>query len=320
MRNANQLLRGTVVALAVGSLPMGAGYSAEIKRVDRPVCELLLQGVIESGDLDRLKASFGNRSEGLCLDSPGGRFSTSLDIAEWIVGKGVTTVLDKDAICFSSCAIIFTAGSRHFESGVIPDRKMHVSATLGFHAPYLVFDTDERFDSVTIGAAYKAGLIAVARMMDLGRGGGALQGLIPNAVILELLKKGPDEAYLVDTTVRAKELGIDLFGVPKAQWNFHSACNACKNRKLDASECGDRDFQYAKTARISADVTQVLFEGYGGEGVGYCAVSLTKAKSGRTSASIIPLVWEDNLPIKSSEIPAPLHDDEALPPTFHLGR
>jgi hypothetical protein len=147
-------------------------------------------------------------------------------------------------------------------------------------------------------------------MMELGRGGGAVQGIIPNAVILQLLKKGQNEVYLIDTTVKAKELGIDLFGVPKAQWNVNTACNACRNRNLDASECVSRDFQYAKTARTNSNVSQVLFGGYGGEAAGYCAVSLTKEKNGRVS---------DNLPIKSSEILIPLHDDEALPPTFHLG-
>jgi len=320
MRNVDQLLRGAVVALAACSA--GCGYSAEIKRVDRPVCSVLLQGLIESGDLDRLKASFGSRSQerALCLDSPGGSFSTSLDVAEWLVGQGIATVLDKGASCFSSCAIIFTAGSKPFEAGFLPARTMHVSATLGFHAPYLVFDTDEKFDSATIGAAYKAGLIAVARMMELGRGGGALQGLIPNAVILEFLKKAPDEAYLVDTTVKAKELGISLFGIPKAKWNINTACNACKNKNLHAFECDSTDFQRITTAKINPSVTQVLFGEYGAEAAGYCAVSLTKEKNGRVSASIAPLVWEDNLPIKSSEILGPLDDDDALPPTFHLGR
>ena len=46
-----------LVSVAGLLLSAQQGYCAEIKRVDRPACRLLLQGPIERGDLDRLESS-----------------------------------------------------------------------------------------------------------------------------------------------------------------------------------------------------------------------------------------------------------------------
>ena len=73
--------------------------------------------------------------------------------------------MDKDEECYSSCALIFMGGSTA-EDGYLPLRSMHLRATLGFHAPY-VLPQDANYSKEIVQAAYASGLQAVGRMMTL---------------------------------------------------------------------------------------------------------------------------------------------------------
>ena len=180
------------------SLATSVGHSAEIKKVKRPACDYLLEGGIVNGDLDRLKALKMERGHSLCLDSLGGSYSVGLELAEYLAGMNVTTVVDEGAKCLSSCANVFMGGS-DWEEIYLPKRKMHIKAVVGFHAPFLDLE-NKQYSAAHVHAAYAVGLESVARMMKLGHDRTG-EGFIPNRVILELLQKGPDEAYSVDTVL-----------------------------------------------------------------------------------------------------------------------
>lgn len=278
--------------------------SAEIAAIDRTACQVSLSGPIAAGDLSKLE-KVASPGSSLCLDSPGGDFIEGLAIAEWLTGKNVTTVIDNGALCYSACAIAFMGGS-DWEEIYSPRRKLHVGGRLGFHAPYLIA-LGRTYSGPDLEATYSEGLQAVARMMKLGADMGE-DGFIPERVMLKLLAAGPSELYMVDDVIKARELGVELIGVPKVRWTTAALCNACvvrneRRARIDACE------QPVASTAISKDVTQTTFYGFAGEGSYYCAVRLSK-KTGQ--ASIAATIDEDEISRKDTEF-RPLEDEDALP-------
>jgi hypothetical protein len=291
--------------------------AATIERVNGPVCRYSLKGEIAMGDLERFKASGITYGDTICLDSPGGNFVEGLNIAEHVVETQITTVLDKGASCFSACAMIFAAGSDGEEGLVFPKRKMHVSARLGFHAPYME-PPNKVYTPESVKTAYSFGLESVGRMISLGHDIGG-KGLIPNNVILELLKKGPDQLYVVDTVLRAKELQIQLLGVKKQEWTPRQACNAAMNTSEGAfavDAC--KDAGTAQPKPVSPGVVQYSFYGFGGEGSYNRVVRIKRDRNGRVLASISGFVVDEEIP--SVKKFTPLIDEDALDPFLPFAR
>lgn len=235
--------------------------SAEIATTNGTVCQVYLAGPIAAGDLSKLD-KVASPGSSLCLDSPGGDFIEGLAIAEWLTGKNVTTVIDNGALCYSACAIAFMGGSE-WEEIYSAKRKLHVGGRLVFHAPYLIA-LSKTYSGRDLEATYSEGLQAVARMMKLGADMGE-DGLIPERVMLKLLAAGPSELYMVDDITKARELGIELIGVPKARWTTAALCNACVVRNDRRARTDACEQPVASTA-ISKDVTQTTFYGFAGEG------------------------------------------------------
>ncbi|WP_018185177.1 hypothetical protein [Kaistia granuli] len=279
------LLMGVIAALMSAASHAGA---AQVTQVDRPACKYLLKGEIAKGDLEELQATEIKYGDSLCLESDGGSYQAGLNIAEYLVGRGIYTVIDRKSHCFSSCAIIFMAGSESEEGIQLSLRRMHITAQLGFHAPY-VLPPVTSYTSEHIKAAYAVGLDAVARMMTLGQNAYGLgEGHIPNRVILELLKKGPDEVYLVDTVLKSAELDIQLFGVPKARWAPPEACNACivRNGGFSTTDACDRA-RTAPSRRVDKKTVEYTFNGFGAEGASSCVVRVRSEGDKPMRASIV---------------------------------
>ncbi|TBD04798.1 hypothetical protein ELH21_10535 [Rhizobium leguminosarum] len=292
-----------LLIICSGLCPVPAA-AAIVKKLDRDECQVALSGPIASGDLDRLKV-LAPVGSSLCLDSPGGDFLEGLAIAEWLAGRNVTTVIGNGSSCYSACAIAFMGGSE-WEQIYLSRRKLHVGGRLGFHAPYLIA-LSKTYSGPDLEATYTEGLQAVARMMKLGAEMGA-DGFIPERVMLKLLAAGPRDLYMVDDVIKARELGIELIGVPKATWTTAALCNACvvRNERRARTDACEQPFT---SAMVAKDVVQTTFFGFAGEGSYYCSVRLSK-KTGK--ASIAATIIEDEISRKDLEF-TPLDDEDALP-------
>ncbi len=210
------------------------------------VCNLSLKGIIEQGDLQKIKAAIDEkfsvrRSENfsvrLCLDSEGGNYLEALDIAEFLMGQYIGTGLKREAICASSCAVIFMAGTRLIDGWVGPmrdegfDRFMHPSSTLAFHAPYLDLEGMESTPINTrwakLAELYNDGVMATRRLTAMAMGA---ELRFPMELLAEMLTKGPKETYVINTVGKVTRYRIDLFDVAVPSFETPAFCHACANR------------------------------------------------------------------------------------------
>lgn len=257
-------------------------------------CDYMLSGEIVPGDLDRLTENgifeaalerdwFDNDFVTLCLDSPGGSFAEGLQIARRLDGSNITTVLRANAECYSACAVAFMGGSTFME-GTWGSRKMHWTANLGFHAPYIDL-TGKEFSEQDIVSAYETGLRSVAEMMRLGAmAHPGAQGFIPSRIILELLERGPSEFFMIDSPVLAKELDIEVFGVTVPDRTIEGLCNAC-------IVANDGHVRYDLCERASVgfrgpDSTEISFHGVAAEGHAFCVTRLSSGPGANGKAEI----------------------------------
>ena len=190
--------------------------AAEIKLQGKEPCDLLLTGTIEKGDKEKIIAAVrAARKRGyvtglpktvLCLDSTGGAYSEALLIVEHFrEAGGLTTYVDANATCYSACAVVFMGGTsihntRHWQ-GPEPERTLHVMGKLGFHAPYLTRDTDK---AEYVIQAYTEGVQAIAKLAQLK--------IINSDLLVEMLLRGRDEIFMIDTVDKAGRWGFDLAG------------------------------------------------------------------------------------------------------------
>lgn len=307
------------------------GQAAVLTPGPAPHCDWLLDGPTERGDLDKIKSRV-KRGQRLCLNGPGGAYAEALDIAEFLINASVTTVLDRNARCYSACAIIFMSGSE-FEELLLPKRKMHITARLGFHAPYIAL-SDGSYPPEHVAVAYDEGLRAVARMMTLGtkwNGSSLLRtdlegGVFPRWLILELLKRGSSEVFAIDRLSRARALSIELLGASAIEWNYETACNACQNFHRWSGDdwkpvqsCLAKQHEPAQTRQLGPKGVEVRFSGFGGEGAYMCVVRLKATSSKKTELLIYPqFVTEDDFPL--NEVLFTKVDTQfGLPPGMRLG-
>lgn len=172
-------------------------------------CGLEISGPIETGDAAKVATILKRGVHTVCLDSDGGSYSEGLKIAKEIIERGIPTIIGDGARCYSSCAIIFLAGSLQHEAAREPFRHLHVRGKLGFHAPYLTLPNSS-YSKADAEQLFKAALLAIADLLKLdGRGDN-----LPKGLLAEMLRKGPAELFNVDTIGQIREFKIGLFGTP----------------------------------------------------------------------------------------------------------
>jgi hypothetical protein len=215
---------------------------------------------------------------------------------------------------YSACATVFMAGNRYQEAegwGPVISRHLHVQGRLGFHAPFIFNFKDPSFKDKSveysmrkIEEAFRAGLKATRDMADLGIGvnmGGCMSNydIMPLRLIFETLFKGPEEVFLIDTIIEAKRYRIYLFGAKSPpRIGDCELQNFCSNHHYsDLEFVGSRadrwlppDQPCKKPVKVftrNAE-TYLYFDGYGGEGAGFCVVKSQGSKS------ILPLalLWQ----------------------------
>ncbi len=225
-----------------GSIDVDIGTGHNVRQ-DGPIeCNLLLEGPIEPGDLDRLRqvvdARPGNVNDTmrLCLHSPGGSYDEGLSIARYLMEHSIGTAVAAGAECYSACAIIFMGGTFPWKGEL--NRYLHTQAVLGFHAPYIPDRNDKNkmmVDESVVGRAFSEGIKAMHSFMQLGVGN-PVKRIVPE-LMQEMMAQGPSEFYFIDTVGKAIRLRIHLYGVDQLpSVTPPSICNSCVNVHYGAYE------------------------------------------------------------------------------------
>ncbi|MEX0405865.1 hypothetical protein ABGN05_09355 [Aquibium sp. LZ166] len=128
-----------------------------------------VRGKIDAGDAAKLEAVLkevitDSGSVVVSLDSPGGSLIEGLKMADLIHQNHVATYVGPNVSCVSACAIGFMGGARRVGEQTVPDRMLHPTGRLGFHAPVLperVFGSDGS-SPVPIAAMLERQILAAA--------------------------------------------------------------------------------------------------------------------------------------------------------------
>ena len=216
-------------------IPALQAQSAEVGPGASPGCQLKLEGPIEAGDSEKLSVAFDKfRTEdsifssnvSLCLNSLGGNYDEALKLITIVLKRmNVTTVVDKGAECYSACAFLFLAGNaqRSEDGELAPDRTLDVRATLGFHAPYLEFDTTE-----ATMLNFRRGVNAIAKLLEIDR-----RELFPRGLLAKALQVEPHSLLYVDTIEKAGVWSINLKGYkPPTALTARMLDQACRNKDM----------------------------------------------------------------------------------------
>jgi hypothetical protein len=223
--NANNLCAAAVVFCGVfANIP---AVAATIEVFEDPVmrCDIRISGVINDGDSDRLKAILEGRGGALfsyvggeddeavgrvCFNSPGGSLREGIRIGRVIRESGLGTAVGENAVCESACALAFMAGSQYVRGSrqMMPDRHIHSSARLGFHAPAIVVPHGS-FDSEDIQHAFNISLLTVSEVLNLYGVGSPHH--FPYGWFLETPH---EEMRLVETVGEALLLGVNVIDLP----------------------------------------------------------------------------------------------------------
>lgn len=200
-------------------------YAATITTSEKTFCAFALEGNIVDGDSGRLSllvatsaaqiSGLNERSGSICLSSNGGSYSEGLKIAEIIFGRGLSTVVESGARCFSACALIFMAGV--VPEQVAPLRKLSANGVIGFHAPYINLP-DQNYSKEDIEGASQAMRFAILKLLELSAKKTQLGGeFLKKSFIHRILEKGPTEAFFVKTISEAARWDIVIYDA----WDYY---------------------------------------------------------------------------------------------------
>ena len=203
-------------------------------------CNFLLNGDIQQGDLDRLKAAIPpfetrdvNKIPRLCLNSRGGSYPEGLAISKYLMAENIGTAVPDSAICFSSCSLIFMGGTYPWKGEL--NRFLHAGGIVGFHAPYVMGLDDQAYNNEAMAAAYSEGVAAIRELMSLGVGNKVQR--FPPELMAELLARGKDDLFNIDTVGKAIRFRVHLYGTrANPEIDKQSFCNACMNMNYGAQE------------------------------------------------------------------------------------
>jgi hypothetical protein len=286
--------RSLVVSTLIGFMTLAfanaATFSVVEKRVlkeddfgSNPICNVRLSGEIVTGDaakiVDALKALAVEISgkefvEGftICLNSPGGSYPEGLEIARAVLDNHIATLIEARADCYSACALVFMAGNFQFEGSLGHRRRLNMLGRLGFHAPYLLHPPEKNDSQTDLAGTYEEGVRAIGRLLKLGLDHKI--DLLPPGVLADMLEKGPDELFMIDTVFKAIKADIPLYSDSAVSPKITQAalCNVCQNIFAD-QRMYDIDTPPTKcdAKEVRKQKDQFWFGPYGAEGEAWCA-------------------------------------------------
>jgi hypothetical protein len=142
--------------------------------------------------------------------------------------KGIGTVIEKEAGCYSACAFIFMAGQVQADEGMtFPWRHLHFAGRLGFHAPYVNLNK-EAYPKEEVQRLIQ-GLTATTSWLLRN----SERSSIPVSLISEMLRYGPTESLDVDNVLLAGRWNIDPYGISvPVSATVRSANYLCQNQYI----------------------------------------------------------------------------------------
>lgn len=217
----------TLIAAAATAATLEKGGDAYMQ------CAATLTGPIGDGDAEALKAlitdlrsameaeqrdalglppsepvytSFGTMR--LCLDSPGGSLIEAIRMGDILYSEELGTGVARDKTCQSACAILFLAGTERLtgDGYTNPNRVLHATARLGFHAPSLVVP-DNQYSKTQVEKAYR---IAIAGLGELSKRKRSWE--LSDDILNTILTTPPSDMHFVETVFDAGKWGIPVVG------------------------------------------------------------------------------------------------------------
>ncbi|MFD0982827.1 COG3904 family protein [Tropicimonas aquimaris] len=239
MKDGNLFHLGVVVISAL-TLPATA-QAAEVTRSQDIECRVEISGPIERGDFEKLSAlekhlvvqdGESTSDSVVCLDSPGGSVTEGLKMAAFFLEKGVSTRIRAGAECHSICAIMFMMGNYRGSEVAGLSRRMHATARLGFHRPYLTLEEAGSFTSGEIEDSYDFGVSTIFEFLTLANqrepwGPGRM---IEPDLMQRITGTPGDDLFYISTVEHALhwDIGIDGVTEPKEIGSLHLLF-ACEN-------------------------------------------------------------------------------------------
>lgn len=249
--------------------------AADIEAVEGDDCQTRLSGQFLKGDADRLIAWYAAKGiepgyihgEALCLDSPGGALAEALKMGRHLHDHGIRTRLEAGASCLSACAVLFMLGTEYLDHGAgdghNADRRMHVTAKLGFHRPELRLPEGGSVSNAQLERAYDLAIQTALEYIRLANLSSLRETYIPSDLIEVMMERYGEDYFYIDTVGKAGRWNIGLDGmVPPRRLDAESALNACNNlamwqlRYVEAYSAYDPD---AQVERVSDGALGTVF-------------------------------------------------------------
>ncbi|NHQ76085.1 hypothetical protein HAT86_16735 [Roseovarius gahaiensis] len=255
-------LSATIGLACCASLSAANAAIIQFKKNEEMGCSISVEGVIESGDAEKLgtlvaKQRAQDRANGnffefmdspsgrrICFDSPGGNMVEAMAMAEIISGgtssrgpggNQLGTAVGRNARCESACALAFMAGSWARSEGEVtgPNRVIHPTSRLGFHRPNLVVSSGS-YSEKEIDAAFGVALDTISLVIK-ARTANWLD--FPESLFSTMLSTPHSGMYFIETVGEAARLSIQVAPTsffngasPQAILNF---CNSVDASLLD---------------------------------------------------------------------------------------
>lgn len=124
----NVVFRTALLAISLTLPGIASASEIEHQMIGDDVAGIAITGQITSADVERFRAvSIRYKKAVVLLESPGGSLLPALEIGKMIRLRGYTTFVPPEAVCTSSCALIWLAGA---------PRQLARQGKIGFHASY----------------------------------------------------------------------------------------------------------------------------------------------------------------------------------------
>jgi hypothetical protein len=210
---------------------------------------ITLKGPIERGDAERMRAllpiaqarlpsSNGSAvlkqvQQRVCLDSQGGLLIEGVTLARMFRANIVGTIVQRNGTCLSACAVAFMGGAAYDDVTVppFPDRVMHPTAKLGFHAPSLRVPKG-RYNAEVVAEAYATALESMAVLQRE-----LLRLDFPVSLATLMLDTPPETFTEIMTVEQATRFGITVAPIRTpselTQMTANLACSHVQSFVLD---------------------------------------------------------------------------------------